>query len=167
MNYLTLSLVASSKTTTTATSSSSGGSSYFLLVLIVLLVLAYFLWMRPNQRRRMMAARQARAFEVGDEVVAAGMVGRCVGMSDGEVDVEVADGVVLKFVNQAVQSRQAYAASTAGRPGAGRGMGGGGLGGRSFGPTAGASSSQGVSATDGWPEEGARSEPSPGEGGQG
>ncbi len=168
MNYMPAWLAAAS-TTTTATKSSSGGSSYFLLVVIVLLALVYFMWMRPNQRRRMMAARQARAFDVGDEVVAAGMVGRCVGITDGEVDVEVADGVVLKFVNQAVQSRQAYTASAAGRTGAGRGWGAGGAG--SSGPRAPTTAGPGPSPSEGWPEEGARPTEGPteskGKGGQG
>ena len=53
----------------------------------------YFLMIRPNQRRRMQAMRQSRAFDIGDEVVAGGMVGRVVRIGDGEVDVEVADGV--------------------------------------------------------------------------
>jgi preprotein translocase subunit YajC len=189
MNYLPAMLVAS--TTTTTTTSGSSGSSYYLLVLVVILVLVYFMWMRPNQRRRLQAARQARAFEVGDEVVAAGMVGRCVGMTDGEVDVEVADGVVVKFVNQAVQSRQAYAASVSR---AGRGFGGGGfgagsggasgtgsLGGRTAlgegGPSSGGatigSSGEGTDAAQGsetgdiWPDEGPADSTGSGKGGRG
>jgi hypothetical protein len=63
----------------------------------------------------MQAMRQARAFEVGDEVVAGGMVGHVTEMGDGEVEVEVSDGVVVRFVAQAVQSRAGYAAAAAGR----------------------------------------------------
>ena len=63
----------------------------------------------------MQAMRQARAFEVGDEVVAGGMVGHVTEIGDGEVEVEVSDGVVVRFVSQAVQSRAAYAAAAAGR----------------------------------------------------
>ncbi|MGH9107622.1 MAG: preprotein translocase subunit YajC, partial [Acidimicrobiales bacterium] len=124
-------LLAASKTTTTAKHSGGGSSSAILLVIIVLFGLLYFLWMRPNQRKRMQAMRQTRAFDLGDEVVAGGMVGRVVRMDDGEVEIEVADGVVVKFVPQAVQSRASYAASRAGRGfGAGGGRGfGGGLGG--------------------------------------
>ena len=109
MNHIVAPLVAVTTTTTSGSTSSSG--SYFFLVVLVLLAAAYFLFMRPNQRRRVQAARQARSFETGDEVVAAGMVGRVVSIADGEVEVEVADGVVLTFVNQAVQSRQAFVAS--------------------------------------------------------
>jgi preprotein translocase subunit YajC len=122
--------LSASTTTTTSSSSGSGSSSLFLVVIIALVAAFYFLMIRPNQRRRMQAMRDQRAFDIGDEVVAGGMVGRVVGIRDGEVDVEVADGVNITFVPQAVQSRAAYNA----RP-AGRGMGGGGLGGRTMGPT--------------------------------
>ena len=50
---------------------------------------------------------RARAFDVGDEVVAGGMVGHVVRIGDGEVDVEVADGVNdhLRQRGRAVPSR--------------------------------------------------------------
>jgi preprotein translocase subunit YajC len=110
MNNIFAVLVAVT-TTTSPSSKSTSGSSDYLLFIVVLLALFYFLFMRPNQRRRMQAARQARTFQAGDEVVAAGMVGHVVSVDDGEVEVEVADGVVLTFVQQAVQSRQAFTAS--------------------------------------------------------
>ena len=106
-------LAAAAKTTTTTGSS---GGSYFFLILIALMAGFYFLRIRPNQQRRMQAMRQARAFDVGDEVVAGGMVGHVTEIGDGEVEVEVSDGVVVRFVPQAVQSRAAYAAGRR-RPG--------------------------------------------------
>ncbi|HMK96463.1 MAG TPA: preprotein translocase subunit YajC [Acidimicrobiales bacterium] len=125
LNSLAHVVVASTTSTTTKASASSG--SYFLLVLVALFVVVYFAMIRPNQRRRMQAMRQARSYDLGDEVVAAGMVGRVVRVGDGEVDVEVADGVVVQFVPQAVQLRSAYLASqTRGGFGAARaGMAGG------------------------------------------
>jgi preprotein translocase subunit YajC len=121
--------LSASTTTTTSSSSGSGSSSLFLVVIIALVAAFYFLMIRPNQRRRMQAMRDSRAFDIGDEVVAGGMVGRVVRIGDGEVDVEVADGVNITFVTQAVQSRASYNS----RPAA-RGMGGGGLGARPMGP---------------------------------
>ena len=106
-------LVAAAKTTTTTTN--TGGGQYFFLILIALMAGFYFLRIRPNQQRRMQAMRQARAFDVGDEVVAGGMVGHVTEIGDGEVEVEVSDGVVVRFVSQAVQSRAGYAAAAAGR----------------------------------------------------
>jgi preprotein translocase subunit YajC len=115
-----LSVLIASTTTTTTSSSNSGSSSLFLVVIVALVAAFYFLMIRPNQRRRMQAMRESRAYDIGDEVVAGGMVGHVVRIGDGEVDVEVANGVIITFVPQAVQSRAAYNA----RP-AGRGMGGG------------------------------------------
>lgn len=97
-----------SKTKTTST----GGSSVFL-ILIVVIALMYFFVMRPNQKRRMAAMRQARTFDIGDEVVAGGMVGRVVRMDESTVDIEISDGVIVRFVPQAVQLRSAYLAAQA------------------------------------------------------
>ena len=126
MNDILAMTVASTSTTTSSTGSSSG--SYIFLFIIVMIALFYFMFLRPNQRRRMQTLRQARAFDVGDEVVASGMVGTVVGMADGEVDVEVADGVVLTFVQQAVQSKQSLTARSQGPGFLGRGGMGGALG---------------------------------------
>ncbi|HTT90146.1 MAG TPA: preprotein translocase subunit YajC [Acidimicrobiales bacterium] len=143
--------LSASTTTTTSSSSSSSSSSLFLIVIIALVAAFYFLMIRPNQRRRMQAMRQSRAFDIGDEVVAGGMVGRVVRIGDGEVDVEVADGVNITFVPNAVQSRAAYNAGPAAR-----GMGGGGFGARPMGSTGPMSSSRPGSASrpasDSWPD---------------
>ena len=115
----TLSFLTASTTTTTSSTTGSGSSSLFLVVIIALVAAFYFLMIRPNQRRRMQAMRQSRAYEVGDEVVAGGMVGHVVRVGEGEVDVEVANGVTITFVPQAVQSRPLTPASGS-RAGRGR-----------------------------------------------
>ncbi len=147
--------LSASTTTTTSSSSNSGSSSLFLVVIIALVAAFYFLMIRPNQRRRMQATRQSRAFDIGDEVVAGGMVGRVVRIGDGDVDVEVADGVNITFVKQAVQSRASYNAGPAVR-----GMGGGGLGGRPMGSAGPMGSTRSTSSSrqtaspgsDAWPD---------------
>jgi preprotein translocase subunit YajC len=138
--------LAASTTTTTSSTSNSGSSSLFLVVIIALVAAFYFLMIRPNQRRRMQAMRQSRAFDIGDEVVAGGMVGRVVRIGDGEVDVEVSDGVNITFVSQAVQARASYNAGPAAR-----GMGGGGLGGRPMGQI-GSSRPASRTTSDAWPD---------------
>ena len=80
---------AAGKTTTTTKAAPSSGGSEFLLVIILLFGLLYFFLIRPNQRRKMQAMRQSRTFEVGDEVVAGGMMGRVARLGDDEVDIEV------------------------------------------------------------------------------
>lgn len=172
MNGFTHLVVAS--TTSTTTKNTNTGGSYFLFVIIALFAVLYFVMIRPNQRRRMQAMRQARSFDLGDEVVAGGMVGRVVRIGEGEVDVEVADGVVVQFMRQAVQARASYMAGPAGRgAGAGRagGMGGGGMGGGfgggGFGAGGAGSNGSGANvgsrarsvrrradASDAWPEAG-------------
>ena len=95
------------------------------------MAVAYFVLIRPSRNRRMAAMRASKAFDLGDEVVAGGMVGHVVRLGEGDVDIEVADGVVVTFVNGAVQSRTAYEARLAPRGGARGGfggLGGGGLG---------------------------------------
>ena len=115
-----LPLLVATTSTTSKAGTSSGSGSPFLLIIIVLFALLYFFMIRPNQRRRMQAMRQAKTFDLGDEVVAAGMVGRVVRIGDGEVDVEVSPGVVVQFVPQAVQLRSAFVANQQTRAG-GRG----------------------------------------------
>jgi preprotein translocase subunit YajC len=142
-------LVAASTTATTAKATSSGSSSEFFLVIIVLFAVMYFVLLRPNRRRQQQALRARSAYDLGDEVIAGGMVGRVVRMGDGEVDIEVSDGVVIQFMPQAVQLRSAYMAGPRGGLGGARGgMGGmgGGMGGASG--RAAASSATGGSATD-------------------
>jgi preprotein translocase subunit YajC len=127
-------LVAATTPTTAAKSTSSTSSSAFLF-LIVIVAVAYFVLIRPSRNRRMAAMRASKTFDLGDEVIAGGMVGHVVRLGEGDVDIEVADGVVVTFVNGAVQSRTAYEARLAPRGGA-RGFGGlGGLGGARNAPT--------------------------------
>ncbi len=144
-------LVASTTPTTAAKATSSTSSSAFLF-LIVIVAVAYFVLIRPSRNRRMAAMRASKTFDLGDEVIAGGMVGHVVRLGEGDVDIEVADGVVVTFVNGAVQSRTAYEARLAPRGGA-RGFGGfGGLGARTAPTTTDAQASH---ESDAWASDGA------------
>jgi preprotein translocase YajC subunit len=110
--------------------------------------LLYFVLLRPNKRRQQQALRARNTYDLGDEVVAGGMVGRVVRLGDGEVDVEVSDGVVVQFVPQAVQLKSAYLAGPRGR-GLGGGMGGG-LGGGMGGGLGGSGARTGASGSTGY-----------------
>ena len=99
-------------TTTTTPSKTTGSSSTFLIVLVAVFGVLYFFVIRPSSRRRMQTMRQTTAYDVGDEVIAGGMVGRVVRIGDGEVDIDAGDGI-FTFVPGAVQSRAAYNASRA------------------------------------------------------
>jgi preprotein translocase YajC subunit len=148
-------LVASTTPTTAAKSTSSTSSSAFLF-LIVIVAVAYFVLIRPSRNRRMAAMRATKAFDLGDEVVAGGMVGHVVRLGEGDVDIEVADGVVVTFVNGAVQSRTAYEARLAPRGGARGGFGGlGGLGASRTARTTTDVSDVPTSESDPWSSDGA------------
>jgi preprotein translocase YajC subunit len=148
-------LVASTTPTTAAKSTSSTSSSAFLF-LIVIVAVAYFVLIRPSRNRRMAAMRATKAFDLGDEVVAGGMVGHVVRLGEGDVDIEVADGVVVTFVNGAVQSRTAYEARLAPRGGARGGFGGlGGLGAARTARTTTDVSDVPTSESDPWSSDGA------------
>jgi preprotein translocase subunit YajC len=78
-----------------------------IFVYVALLIVAFFfLIVRPQ--RRQMAARRAliASLEVGDEVITAGGIfGTILEISDTDLQVEVADGIVLKFAREAVSAR--------------------------------------------------------------
>ncbi len=78
-----------------------------IFVYVALLIVAFFfLIVRPQ--RRQMAARRAliASLEVGDEVITAGGIfGTILEISDTDLKVEVADGIVLKFAREAVSAR--------------------------------------------------------------
>jgi preprotein translocase subunit YajC len=126
LTYRAASLLVGATSTTSASSKSSSSSPTLLIVMIVVFGVLYFFVVRPSSRRRMQAMRQVAAYEVGDEVVAGGMVGRVVRIGDGEVDIDAGDGI-FTFVPSAVQSRAAYNASRARAAGARGGFGARGL----------------------------------------
>lgn len=83
-----------------------------IFVYVALLIVAFFfLIVRPQ--RRQMAARRAliASLEVGDEVITAGGIfGTILEISDTDLQVQVADGIVLKFAREAVSARPGPAA---------------------------------------------------------
>ena len=77
-----------------------------LLPFIILLALMYVLLIRPQQQRVKAQRDLVSSLSVGDEVVTAGGIrARIVGLDDDEARLEVAPGVVLTFVRQAVSRK--------------------------------------------------------------
>lgn len=71
--------------------------------LIILAVLFYALVLRPAQRRQRQAAQVSSSLEVGAEVMTtAGMLATIHAVTDSHVELEVAPGVVVRFVRGAV-----------------------------------------------------------------
>ena len=89
-----------------SSSSSSSGSSSFILLLIPLLVLGYFMLVRPQRQRARQQQAQSRQFTVGDWVMTVGgIAGRVVEANDEWIRIEVASGVQLEVLRQAVSRR--------------------------------------------------------------
>lgn len=81
-----------------------GGSPVFFIVLLVAFGLIYFLVLRPR-RARMMAAQQQRGSDLtpGQRVrTTAGMYGTVTLVDGTDVEVEVAPGVEIRMLRQAI-----------------------------------------------------------------
>ena len=77
-----------------------------LLFPLVFLALMWFMLVRPQQQRVRRQRELVSSLAVGDEVVTVGgIVGRIVGLDADEARLEVAPGVVLRFLRVAVNAR--------------------------------------------------------------
>lgn len=94
-------LLAATTSTTTKAKPSSGGS--LLIFIIPLLVLAYLLIFRPQKQRARRQQQMQSSVEEGDLVATiGGIVGRVVAISGERATVEVAPGVEMEFLRQAI-----------------------------------------------------------------
>ena len=77
-----------------------------LLFLLIMFGLMWFVLVRPQQQRVRRQQELVASLRVGDEVVTAGgIVGRIVALDDDEASIEVAPGVVMRFLRLAVNTR--------------------------------------------------------------
>lgn len=75
---------------------------------LIFLALMWFLLVRPQKERVRRQQQLVASLEVGDEVITAGgIVGRIVALVDDEAHIEVAPGVVMRFLRLAVNARVA------------------------------------------------------------
>ena len=73
------------------------------IFILVLLVLMWFLLIRPQRRRQAESQRMMEQLEVGKEIVTAGgLYGTVTAVEDGELRVEIADGVNVRIAKRAV-----------------------------------------------------------------
>jgi preprotein translocase subunit YajC len=76
------------------------------IYLVILVAAFYFLIVRPQRRQSMMRRQILSAVEAGDEIVTTGGVyGTVLEIHDDTLDVEIADGVVVKIARGAVAAR--------------------------------------------------------------
>jgi preprotein translocase subunit YajC len=77
-----------------------------LIYLVILVAAFYFLIVRPQRRNAMIRRQLLNAVQVGDEIVTTGGVyGTVVALEDDTLDVEIAEGVVVKLARGAVGAR--------------------------------------------------------------
>ena len=79
-----------------------GGDLMGMLPIVVMFVLLYFLMIRPQQKRAKEAKAMLDGLQKGDEVIAAGMLGKITKVGDTFVGLEIADNVVVQIQKQAV-----------------------------------------------------------------
>lgn len=73
------------------------------LPLILIFVVFYFLLIRPQSKRAKEHKQMVEALAKGDEVVTnGGLLGRISGVGDNFVEVQVAEGVVVKVQRQSI-----------------------------------------------------------------
>ncbi|OOZ42814.1 preprotein translocase subunit YajC [Solemya elarraichensis gill symbiont] len=70
-----------------------------------LVVIFYFFLIRPQMKRAKEHKKLVEELQKGDEVqLQAGMMGKITGLTDTAIEVEVAEGIVLKFRRAAVEA---------------------------------------------------------------
>ncbi len=104
-----------------AASSSKGGSPFTLIIILVLIFgVFYFLMIRPQRNRQRQVMQAQGAVTPGQRVrTTAGMYGTVTAVEDGDVVIEVAPGVEIRYLKRAIMD----VLSDAPEP---DGMGGGG-----------------------------------------
>lgn len=85
-----------------STGMTAGGDLMGILPIVVMFVLLYFLMIRPQMKRTKEHKTMLEGLQKGDEVVAAGMLGKITKVGDAYTTVEIADGVVVSVQKQAV-----------------------------------------------------------------
>jgi preprotein translocase subunit YajC len=80
----------------------SGGELMGLLPIVAMFVLLYFLMIRPQMKRSKEQKSMIESLQKGDEVVAAGLLGKITKVGDTYIGLEIADNVIVQVQKQAV-----------------------------------------------------------------
>ena len=82
-----------------AAPSGTAGFIFQLLPLLFIFVIFYFLLIRPQQRRMKEHQAMINSVKKGDQVVTAGGIrGKVTKVAEGEVEVEIAQGIKVRIV---------------------------------------------------------------------
>ena len=110
---LTVALLAAAK---------KSGSSFTLIFIVLLFVVGYMFLIRPQRQRRQRQLQVSKQIEVGDKVLlSSGIIGRVDGFVGDHARIEVAPGVIIEVVREAVSRRVDEAVDGGHDPGPGQG----------------------------------------------
>ena len=79
-----------------------GGSSFSLLLPVLMIGVVYFMMIRPQMKRQKEVQNMLANLKKGDEVVAAGLLGKIQALDDAYLELEIARNTVVKVQRQAV-----------------------------------------------------------------
>jgi preprotein translocase subunit YajC len=86
-----------------ATSSKSGSPVYLIVILVLIFGVFYFLMIRPQRNRQRQVMQVQDAVVPGQRVrTTAGMYGTVTAVEDGDVVIEVAPGVEVRYLKRAI-----------------------------------------------------------------
>ena len=89
-----------------AGSSGPGGAFTQFVPLIAIFAIFYFLVLRPQSRKAKEHQKMLSELKKGEDVVTqGGVIGKITGMTDGEITIQVQEGVRLRVLRSAVQGR--------------------------------------------------------------
>ena len=92
--------------TAAAAKKSSSSSSLTLIFFVLLFGVGYMFLIRPQRQRRQRAAQVSKQISVGDTVMlTSGIIGRVEGFVGDRAKIEIAPGLVIEVVRQAVSQR--------------------------------------------------------------
>ena len=88
-----------------AAAPAAGGGAAFaqFIPLILVFLIMYFLIMRPQQKKMKQHREMIAALKKGDTIITqGGIIGKVLAVRDDEVDVEIAQGVRIRFVRPTI-----------------------------------------------------------------
>ncbi|MBI3715576.1 MAG: preprotein translocase subunit YajC [Betaproteobacteria bacterium] len=86
----------------TAAPAAADGGMFGLLPIVIMFALLYFMMIRPQTKKAKEQKLLVDALKKGDEVIAVGMIGKIVKVTDTYIGLEVASGTVIHLQKHTV-----------------------------------------------------------------
>ncbi len=105
LSFFTLAATATTASAPVQNAAASADWTRALIQLAIIIFIFYVFFIRPQQKRAKEQMQMLAALKVGDEVIVSGMIGKIAKIiNDGEVLVELADGVKVKVLRSFISS---------------------------------------------------------------